>query len=58
MNPAFKEEELERARQETLDNLTVSLRQPATVARYAHHAAAVRRWRPTARHRRRNPSQR
>jgi zinc protease len=35
MNPAFKEEELDRARQETLDNLTVSLRQPNTVARYA-----------------------
>jgi len=35
MNAAFKEEELERARQETLDSLTVSLRQPNTVARYA-----------------------
>jgi zinc protease len=35
MNPAFQEEELERARQETLDGLTVSLRNPATVARYA-----------------------
>jgi zinc protease len=35
MNPAFKEEELERARQETLDNLTVSLRQPGTVGSYA-----------------------
>ncbi len=35
MNPAFKEEELDRARQETLDSLTVSLRQPNAVARYA-----------------------
>jgi len=35
MHPAFKDEELERARHETLDNLTVSLREPGTVARYA-----------------------
>jgi zinc protease len=35
MNAAFKDEELERARQEKLDDLTVSLRNPATVARYA-----------------------
>jgi zinc protease len=35
MHPAFKEEELQRARQETLDNLTVSLRQPGTVGLYA-----------------------
>lgn len=35
MHPAFKDEELERARQETLDSLTVSLRQPGTVGRYA-----------------------
>ncbi len=34
-NPAFQEEELERARQDTLDNLTVSLGQPSTVGRYA-----------------------
>jgi zinc protease len=34
-NPAFKTEELERARQETLDDLTVSLQRPATVANYA-----------------------
>lgn len=34
-NPAFDDEELERARQETLDGLSVSLRQPATVGRYA-----------------------
>ena len=34
-NPAFQDEELERARQETLDGLTVSLRQPGTVGRYA-----------------------
>ncbi|MEJ0099767.1 MAG: pitrilysin family protein [Pseudomonadota bacterium] len=35
MHPAFKQEELERARHETLDSLTVSLRQPVSVARYA-----------------------
>jgi zinc protease len=35
MNPAYKDEELERARQETLDGLTVSLRQPGTVGQYA-----------------------
>ncbi len=35
MHPAFKEEELERARHETLDNLSVTLRQPVSVARYA-----------------------
>jgi zinc protease len=35
MHPAFAAEELERARNETLDNLTVSLRQPGSVARYA-----------------------
>ncbi len=34
-NPAFKDEELARARQETLDGLMVSLRQPSTVGRYA-----------------------
>ncbi|HWL64271.1 MAG TPA: pitrilysin family protein [Steroidobacteraceae bacterium] len=33
-NPAFQEEELERVRQEVLDSLTVSLRQPGTVGRY------------------------
>lgn len=35
INPAFQQEELDRARQETLDGLTVSLRQPGTVGRYA-----------------------
>lgn len=35
MHPAFKQAELDRARHETLDSLTVSLRQPASVARYA-----------------------
>jgi zinc protease len=35
MHPAFAEEELERARHESLDNLKVSLRQPGSVARYA-----------------------
>jgi zinc protease len=35
VNPAFKDEELERARQESLDGLTVSLRQPNSVGRYA-----------------------
>ncbi|HTQ36603.1 MAG TPA: pitrilysin family protein [Steroidobacteraceae bacterium] len=35
MHPAFKDEELERARHETLDNLAVSLREPGTVARFA-----------------------
>jgi zinc protease len=34
-NPAFKEEELERARQEALDGLTVSLRQPNAVGGFA-----------------------
>ncbi len=34
-NPAFKAEELERARQETLDGLSVSLQEPATVGSYA-----------------------
>ncbi len=34
-NPAFDAEELDRAQQEALDGLTVSLRQPATVGRYA-----------------------
>jgi zinc protease len=34
-HPAFDAEELDRAQQEALDNLTVSLRQPATVGRYA-----------------------
>src|SRR5690606_2233029 len=33
-NPAFQAEELERVRQEVLDSLTVSLRQPGTVGRY------------------------
>jgi zinc protease len=35
MHPAFQQEELERIRQETLDELTLSLRQPGPVARYA-----------------------
>jgi zinc protease len=35
MNPAFAEEELERARQETLDGLLVGLRQPSTVGNIA-----------------------
>jgi zinc protease len=34
-NPAFQEEELERARQETLDGLLISLQRPATVGGYA-----------------------
>ncbi len=34
-NPAFKAEEVERQRQQTLDGLQVSLRQPGSVARYA-----------------------
>ena len=34
-NPAFKQEELERARQEALDSLTVSLQRPPTVGSYA-----------------------
>jgi zinc protease len=34
-NPAFQQDELDRAQQETLDNLTVSLQQPANVGRYA-----------------------
>ncbi|MET0279686.1 MAG: pitrilysin family protein [Steroidobacteraceae bacterium] len=34
-NAAFAEEELDRARQESLDGLTVALRQPGTVAQYA-----------------------
>jgi zinc protease len=34
-NPAFKTEELERARQEALDGLAVSLQRPATVGSYA-----------------------
>jgi zinc protease len=34
-HPAFKDEELERARQEALDGLIVSLRQPNSVASYA-----------------------
>jgi zinc protease len=34
-NPAFAEEELERARQETLDNLMVSLRQPRSIGSFA-----------------------
>jgi zinc protease len=34
-NPAFAQEELDRAKQETLDNLLVSLRQPSTVGSYA-----------------------
>jgi zinc protease len=35
INPAFQQEELGRAKQETLDGLTVSLRQPGSVGRYA-----------------------
>ncbi len=35
MHPAFQQQELERARHETLDNLRLSLRQPSSVARYA-----------------------
>jgi zinc protease len=35
LNPAFAEEEIERARTETLDNLKVELRQPGTVASLA-----------------------
>jgi len=35
MHPAFQDEELQRARQEALDGLTVSLRQPGSVASYA-----------------------
>ena len=42
-NPAFAQEELDRARQETLDGLMVSLRQPSTVGGYRHDARAVRR---------------
>jgi zinc protease len=34
-NADFEEEELDRARQETLDGLTVALRQPGSVAQYA-----------------------
>jgi zinc protease len=34
-NPAFAQEELDRAKQETLDGLMVSLRQPSTVGGYA-----------------------
>ncbi len=34
-NAAFEEEELGRARQESLDGLTVALRQPGSVAQYA-----------------------
>lgn len=34
-NPAFAAEELERQRQQTLDGLQVSLRQPGQIARYA-----------------------
>ncbi|HXC59259.1 MAG TPA: pitrilysin family protein [Steroidobacteraceae bacterium] len=35
INPVFKDEELDRARQEALDGLTVSLRQPNSVASFA-----------------------
>jgi zinc protease len=35
MHPAFQQAELDRARQETLDDLAVSLRQPGAVAGYA-----------------------
>jgi zinc protease len=35
MNPAFQAEELERARQEALDGLTVALRQPNAVGSFA-----------------------
>ncbi|HEV7690604.1 MAG TPA: insulinase family protein, partial [Hyphomonadaceae bacterium] len=34
-NPAFAQEELDRAKQETLDDLMVNLRQPSTVGGYA-----------------------
>ncbi len=34
-HPAFADEELDRARQETLDNLSVELRQPSSIGRYA-----------------------
>ncbi len=34
-NPAFANDEVERQRQQTLDGLQVSLRQPGTIARYA-----------------------
>jgi zinc protease len=34
-NPAFAAEEVERARQETLDNLMVGMRQPSTIAQKA-----------------------
>ncbi len=34
-NPAFAEEELNRAKQETLDNLMVQLRQPSAIGRFA-----------------------
>ena len=33
-NPSFKEEEIERLRQQALDDLNVSLSQPGTIARY------------------------
>jgi zinc protease len=33
-NPAFKEEEIERERQQTLDQLRVALKQPGSLARY------------------------
>jgi zinc protease len=38
-NPAFAEEELDRARQETLDGLMVSLRQPGAIGRFAMNRA-------------------
>ena len=41
-NPAFKEEELQRAQQEALDGLTVALRQPQQQVLAAHFADAVR----------------
>jgi zinc protease len=38
-NPAFAAEELDRARQETLDGLMVSLRQPSSIGRFAMNRA-------------------
>jgi zinc protease len=38
-NPAFAQEELDRARQETLDGLMVQLRQPSAIGRFAMNRA-------------------
>jgi zinc protease len=38
-NPAFAQEELDRARQETLDGLMVQLRQPSSIGRFAMNRA-------------------